>query len=104
MSSTGIIGRAIVFRSLNMTRAHWLMLSGLFVLFLVPVMGGLLRLLELAMVDGLEFLPRNPRIESAPLPVALHIISSVIYCVLGAVQFLPQTRIGRSSWHRRAGH
>ncbi len=88
----------------GLSRAQWLMLSGLLVLFLVPVMGVLLRLFELAMVDGLEFLPRNPRIESVPTPVVLHIVSSVIYCVLGAVQFLQQTRMGRSSWHRRAGH
>lgn len=52
---------------------------------------------------GSELLPENPRIQSAPLPVVLHIVSSVIFCILGAFQFLPSVRRMYPTWHRLGG-
>lgn len=88
---------------INLKKSEWLILTGLLVLSFIPVIGGTFRLVELELGTALEFLPENPRIQSAPIPVEFHIISSILFCILGAFQFLPGIRRNYPKWHRLAG-
>lgn len=85
----------------NSTKSEWLIPTGLIVLSVIPVIAGIVRLVQL--VGGAEITPDNTRFFAAPLPVVLHIISSVFYCVLGAFQFNPSFRRRKPNWHRVAG-
>jgi uncharacterized membrane protein len=82
-------------------KADWLIASGLIALSVIPMVGGAGRLVELG--RGAEITPDNARFFAAPFPVVLHIVSSVIFCVLGAFQFIPGFRRRNLSWHRVAG-
>ncbi len=86
---------------INLKKPEWFILIGLLLLSFVPCVGGTFRLVELS--TGSEFLPVNPRIQSAPIPVVYHIMSSVLYCILGAFQFLLSIRRNYPKWHRLAG-
>ena len=88
---------------IGIKKTEWLLLVGLLVLSFVPVVGGTFRLAELGLGNTIEFLPINPRIESAPIPVIFHLVSSIAYCILGAFQFLPTLRKNHPLWHRVAG-
>lgn len=85
----------------NLKKSEWSILIGLFLLTFVPSVGGTFRLIELS--TNLEFLPENSRIRSVPIPAVFHIISSIIYGVLGAFQFLLRIRRNYPRWHRLAG-
>ena len=52
-------------------------MTGLLVLSFIPVIGGSFRLAELELGTAIEFLPENPRIQSAPIPVEFHLISEI---------------------------
>ena len=83
------------------TKSDWLIPAGLIALSLIPVAAGTVRLVQLG--GGAEITPDNARFFAAPLPVALHIISATIYCVLGAFQFSSGFRRRKPNWHRAAG-
>jgi uncharacterized membrane protein len=82
-------------------KADWLAPAGLLALSFIPIAAGALRIAQLG--GGAEITPGNARFFAAPLPVVLHILSSVIYCVLGAFQFSPSLRRRKPDWHRAAG-
>ncbi|WP_433273556.1 DUF2306 domain-containing protein [Actinosynnema sp. CS-041913] len=82
------------------TRAGWLIPTALIALTLVPMAGGAVRLADLA---GGEVTPDNARFFAAPLPVVAHILSAVLYCVVGALQFAPRFRGRRPGTHRVLG-
>ena len=89
-----------------MTKLHkseWIIVIGLLVLSFVPCIGGIFRMIELQMDTALEFIPKNPRALSSPIPIEIHIMSSVLYCILGAFQFLPNIRRNYTKWHRLTG-
>jgi len=86
---------------LKLVQSERLILIGLLVLSAIPCIGGIFRLIELS--TALEFLPENSRIVSVPVPAVFHIISAVIYSILGAFQFLPSIRRNYPKWHRSAG-
>jgi len=88
---------------INLKKSEWIILIGLLVLSFIPSIGGTFRLVELELGTALEFLPENPRIQSAPIPVEFHLISSIPFCILGAFQFLPGIRRNYPKWHRLAG-
>ncbi len=88
---------------INLKKSEWIILIGLLVLSFVPCIGGLFRLVELELGTALELLPENPRVQSAPTPVKFHLMSSIPYCILGAIQFLPSMRRNYPKWHRLAG-
>lgn len=78
------------------TRPQWRVPVALLVFTAVPVLAGATRLVQLT--SG----ARVPaRFLTAPVPLALHIIGGIGFCVLGAVQFVPRLR--RHAWHRVAG-
>ncbi|MGR0319596.1 DUF2306 domain-containing protein [Agromyces sp. ZXT2-3] len=86
-------------RSRRRSRPEWLAPAGLIALSLVPVAAGAFRLTELA--SSAAVTPANARFFDSPVPVVVHIVSSVAFLVLGALQFAPSLR--RRAWHRRAG-
>jgi len=83
------------------TRADWLIPAGLVALSIVPIAGGAFRLVQLT--SGAEITPDNARFFAAPWSVVGHIVSSVVFCVLGAFQFAPGFRRRNPGWHRAAG-
>lgn len=86
---------------LRLGKSEWVVLGLILVYSFIPVIGGLIRVLELA--GGPQIAPANPRVLLAPLPITLHILSSIIFCVLGAFQFLPSLRRQRPAAHRVIG-
>ena len=81
--------------------AEWLIPSGLILLSIVPALAGTARLVELG--SAAPVTASNARFIAAPLPVVLHIVSVVIYSILGAFQFASGFRRRHARWHRRAG-
>jgi uncharacterized membrane protein len=82
----------------------WKLLTCLFLLSLVPVLAGAVRLSGLVgLVGGSEVTPDNARFMAAPLPIALHIVSAALFCVLGAFQFDAAIRQRFPRLHRIAG-
>lgn len=84
-----------------LSRGEWMFLVAILVFSFVPTFGGLLRLVEL--LGGSAVVPENPRALAQPLPVVLHIVSSFVFCLLGAVQFVPSLRRRYLSLHRISG-
>lgn len=85
----------------SLSRPEWALLVFIMVYSFIPAIGGLIRVLELA--GGPVFGPANPRALSAPFPIAIHIMTSSVFLVLGALQFLPSIRHHRLSSHRLIG-
>lgn len=80
-------------------RRAWLPL-GVAVLAFIPVAAGSFRLAQLlADAGGME---ADARFDAAPAAVVVHIVASISYVLLGALQFSGRLR-RRRSWHRRAG-
>ena len=85
----------------RLVKSEWVVLGLILVYSFIPVFGGLIRVLELA--GGPQIAPANPRALLAPLPITFHILSSILFCVLGAFQFLPSLRRQRPAAHRAMG-
>ena len=77
----------------------WLVPMALIALSLVPVGAGVARVSQLA--RGAAANVDNARFVASPLPVVLHVIGTTLFCLLGALQFVPTLRQQR--WHRVAG-
>ena len=86
---------------LRLRKSEWVVLGLIFVYSFIPVFGGLIRVLELA--GGPQIAPENPRALLAPLPITLHILGSFLFCIVGALQFLPNLRRQRPAAHRTIG-
>lgn len=82
-------------------KSDWLGPAGLIGLSFIPIVAGTIRVAQLAI--GAEVTAENARFIAAPLPVVMHILSSVIYCVLGALQFSAAFRNHKPQWHRMGG-
>jgi uncharacterized membrane protein len=88
-------------RSIQSKRSVWATPAALLALSLVPAIAGTARVAELA--RGAHITPDNARFFAMPLPVVLHVVSVVIYSMLGAFQFSDALRRRWRGWHRRAG-
>jgi uncharacterized membrane protein YozB (DUF420 family) len=77
----------------------WRVVLGLGLLSAIPVTAGVLRLAQLA--GGPDLMPHDPRFDSFPVAIVVHIVASAVFAIIGAGQFLPQLR--RRGWHRNAG-
>ena len=86
----------------RLSRSEWALLAFILIYSLVPTVGGLIRLLELA--GGPTIAPPNPRALADPLPISLHILTSLVFCIAGALQFLPSIRRQNPACHRINGH
>ena len=82
-------------------RRQWLVPAALIALALVPLLAGAARLVELS--GGPAALPEAPRSAAAPVPLVVHILSALVFTVVGAFQFVPGTRGRRPRWHRLTG-
>jgi uncharacterized membrane protein len=82
-------------------KANWLIPAGLIALSIIPAVAGSSRLIELG--SGAAITPDNARFFAAPLPVVLHIISVIIFSLLGAFQFSRSLRRRKPKWHRMTG-
>ena len=85
----------------SLSRREWAFLALILLYSFIPAVFGLLRLPEL--LGGPAIIPPNPRAVIDPLPIALHILGSSIFCLVGAVQFLPSLRRHRPVLHRTLG-
>tara|TARA_R110001606_G_C15385501_1_gene650934 strand:+ start:1266 stop:1931 length:666 start_codon:yes stop_codon:yes gene_type:complete len=85
-----------------LTKRELTILSAIVIYSSIPALGGMIRLLELA--GGPALAPENPRVLADPLPVILHILGSFVFCIAGAIQFLPSVRRHLPSLHRKMGY
>jgi len=83
------------------SQRSWPVLAALIALVTIPVIAGSLRLVELS--GGAAKLPPNPRFDASPWPVVVHIVSAIVFALVGAFQFVPRLRQHGRVWHRRAG-
>lgn len=86
---------------LSRLKSGWLLPAALLALVAIPIAAGAVRLGQLS--SGANVTPENARFVAAPVPVVLHIISAVLFCLLGAFQFAPRVRQRWPGWHRRVG-
>lgn len=82
-------------------RREWAFLALVFLYSFIPAIVGLVRLPELFGAPAV--IPPNPRAVIDPLPITLHILGSSVFCLVGAVQFLPSLRRHRPALHRTLG-
>lgn len=75
--------------------------AGLIALSAIPAIAGTFRVTELA--SDAAVTPDNARFFASPTPVLVHIVSSALYCLFGALQFARGFRRRRRDWHRMAG-
>jgi len=87
-------------RAVLQRRSDWLIPAALIALSLLPLLGGITRMLDLASGDPT---PKSLRFFESPTPIVLHVLSSIVYSILGALQFSASLRQRRPQWHRMAG-
>ncbi|MGL4608499.1 MAG: DUF2306 domain-containing protein [Trueperaceae bacterium] len=73
----------------------------LILLSLVPTIAGTVRLVGLS--SGETITPENARFHAMPLPVVIHILGSLPFCILGTFQFAPGFRKHYPTLHRTMG-
>ncbi len=83
------------------SRREWAFLALVFLYSFIPAVVGLVRLPEL--LGAPAIITPNPRAVIDPLPITLHILGSSVFCLVGAVQFLPSLRRYRPALHRTLG-
>lgn len=83
------------------SKLAYLASAGLILLSFVPILAGFIRLSSLA--GGGNITAENARFFEAPIPITMHIICSVLFCILGAFQFNAHLRHRNRVWHRLAG-
>lgn len=79
----------------------WWVPVGLILLSVIPLIFGAIRLNEL--MTGAEITPANARFFASPPPVVIHILSSALYALLGASQFVSRLWQRGNRWHRWVG-
>ena len=82
-------------------RAEWPLPTALILLSLVPLLGGVVRLISLT--SPAPITEDNARFVAAPIPVILHILSATPFSIIGAFQFVSGFRRRNGAWHRSAG-
>ncbi len=83
------------------SRHEWMFLAFILIYSTVPSLAGTLRVIEL--LGGPAIVPENPRANAYPLPIIVHALSSSLFCLVGALQFMPGMRRRWPGAHRRMG-
>ena len=83
------------------SKRSWPVPAALIALVVVPVIAGSLRLVQLS--GGAQTMRPDPRYDAVPWPIVVHIVSAIVFALVGAFQFVPRLRRRRRAWHRRAG-
>ncbi len=87
---------------MGLSRKETAFLCAVLIYSFVPSFGGLARLAELA--GAVALAPANPRALAMPLPILIHVLSSAVFCLAGALQFMPGFRQRHRAWHRQTGY
>jgi uncharacterized membrane protein len=82
-------------------QSGWLIPAGLIMLSILPLVGGMVRMVDLAVGEPV---PGTARFFESPTPIVVHAISSLTYFILGAFQFSTSLRRNKPGWHRKAGY
>ena len=82
-------------------RMDWKLPAGLFALAFIPLIPGFLRIAELLGAPAL--LTVDDYSASIKVPVAVHIVSAIVFYFLGALQFSTGLRRARPDLHRWTG-
>lgn len=85
----------------GLSKSEWAIVTFILAYSFIPTFGGLIRVFELA--GGPAIAPVNLRALAAPFPIVLHILASFLFCLLGALQFLPSIRLMHPVTHRAVG-
>lgn len=85
----------------SISSREWILLAFIVIYSFIPTFGGLLRVAEL--LGGQAILPANAHALAYPLPIVVHVLSSFLFCILGAFQFLPSVRRFHLDLHRMIG-
>lgn len=85
----------------SISSREWMFLALILVFSFVPTFGGLFRVAEL--FGGSVIAPQNTRALTDPLPIVLHVLASFVFCLVGALQFLPSVRRYYLAQHRFMG-
>ena len=85
----------------NTRRADWYVPAALVTLSVVPALAGAARLGEV--VSGAAVTTDNARFIAAPVSTTLHVVSVVLFSMVGAFQFSNGLRRRHRAWHRVAG-
>lgn len=88
-------------QSRSSRQRSWPVPVGVLVLSAIPLLAGLLRVVQL--LGGPELIPADHRFARFPLPLVAHIVGAGTYLLVGILQFLPRLRRRHRHWHRRAG-
>lgn len=83
----------------EISKRDFLIPAMLVALSIIPVLGGIARLADLAGPATAA----SARFHAMPTPIVLHIGAASTYCLLGAFQFSAGVRRRWPAWHRRAG-
>lgn len=79
---------------------RWSLPLALLALTAIPVVAGMFKVVQVA---GGVATAENARFLASPFPLVLHIVTSSLFSVVGALQFAPQFRRQYVRWHRHAG-
>jgi hypothetical protein len=82
-------------------KSDWLIPTSLITLSVIPVLASAVRPWEI--VSNAQITTENARFLEMPLPILLHIIGFVPYCILGAFQFSPGLRRRKPGMHWATG-
>ena len=85
----------------HLNRREWMFLVFIFIFSFIPTFGGMFRIAEI--LSGTAFIPPNPRAIAEPFPIVLHIVGSSVFCLFGAMQFIPSIRRAHPDTHRKMG-
>ncbi len=83
------------------SRHEWMFLAFILIYSSVPSLAGTLRVIEL--LGGPAIVPENPRAIAYPLPIIVHALGSSLFCLIGALQFMPGMRRRWPGVHRKMG-
>ena len=79
----------------------WRVPIALVVLSLIPVVAGSIRLTDLS--TGSTHMPQDTHHPDVPVALVIHIVSAIVFSLVGAFQFSAGLRRRRTRWHRAAG-
>lgn len=85
----------------QVSRADWLIPAGLLAISFIPIVAGVLRVVQLA--AGAAVTSENARFAATPIPVVMHIIGAVLFSLLGTFQFSTCLRKHYPQWHKVSG-
>jgi uncharacterized membrane protein len=82
-------------------KSEWFLFIGLVILTIVPTLAGIVRLFSLNETESVS--TENLRFVQSPISIGLHVVSSLLFSILGIFQVLPSFRVPNLKWHRIIG-